>query len=101
MNFTWSLICFITALVAAVFGFGGILETRMAAEICRMAFFVFLIAFVVTLIGGWALCFLGFHRRYMEYPGDHSYMPAFACRRPGCYWYKSELRKSTDNRTSQ
>ncbi|MGO9446363.1 MAG: DUF1328 domain-containing protein [Thiobacillaceae bacterium] len=46
----WAAIFFVIALVAAVFGFGGI--AAGAVEIARVLFFVFLIVFLVTLIMG-------------------------------------------------
>lgn len=44
----WALIFFVVALVAAVFGFGGIAGT--AAGIAEILFYGFLIVAVVTLI---------------------------------------------------
>ena len=41
---------FIIALVAALFGFGGI--AAGAVEIAKILFFVFLVLFVVSLIAG-------------------------------------------------
>jgi len=46
----YAAIFFVIAIVAAVFGFGGI--AAGAAEIARILFFIFLIIFVVTLIMG-------------------------------------------------
>lgn len=46
----WALLFFIVALVAALFGFGGIAEG--AADIGQILFFVFLVLFVVSLIAG-------------------------------------------------
>jgi uncharacterized membrane protein YtjA (UPF0391 family) len=46
----WAAIFFVIALVAAVFGFGGI--AAGAVEIAGILFFVFLIVFLVTLIMG-------------------------------------------------
>lgn len=43
--------CFCISLVAAVLGFGGIL-TASAAGVAKILFFVFLIAFVVSLLMG-------------------------------------------------
>lgn len=48
----WAAIFLVLALVAAVFGFGGIAAT--SAEIAKLLFFVFLIVFAVTLIMGLA-----------------------------------------------
>jgi uncharacterized membrane protein YtjA (UPF0391 family) len=47
---SWSLAFFIVAIIAAVFGFGGIASG--AAEIARVCFFFFLVIFAVTLIYG-------------------------------------------------
>jgi uncharacterized membrane protein YtjA (UPF0391 family) len=44
----WSLSFFIIAIIAAVFGFGGIASG--ATEIARVCFFFFLVAFVASLI---------------------------------------------------
>jgi uncharacterized membrane protein YtjA (UPF0391 family) len=46
----WALLFFIVALIAAVFGFGGI--AAGAAMIAKILFFVFLILFVASLIMG-------------------------------------------------
>ena len=46
----WALIFFIVALVAALFGFGGI--AAASAGIAKILFFVFLILFAVSLIAG-------------------------------------------------
>jgi uncharacterized membrane protein YtjA (UPF0391 family) len=48
----WSLGFFIVAIIAAVFGFGGIASG--AAEIARLCFFFFIVIFVVSLIWGLA-----------------------------------------------
>ena len=48
----WSAIFLVIAIVAAVFGFGGI--ALAAAGIARILFFVFLILFLVSLIGGFS-----------------------------------------------
>jgi uncharacterized membrane protein YtjA (UPF0391 family) len=47
----WSLGFFIVAIIAAVFGFGGIASS--ASEIARLCFFFFIVIFVVSLI--WSL----------------------------------------------
>ena len=47
---SWSLAFFIVAIIAAVFGFGGIASG--AAEIARVCFFFFIVIFAVTLIYG-------------------------------------------------
>ena len=46
----WTVTFLIVALVAAVFGFGGIAVA--AAGIARILFFIFLILFVASLLGG-------------------------------------------------
>lgn len=46
----WSLIFFIVAIVAAVFGFGGVSEA--AADIGIVLFFIALAAFIITLAAG-------------------------------------------------
>ncbi len=46
----YAAIFFVIALVAAVFGFGGI--AAGATEIAKILFFIFLIIFVVTLVMG-------------------------------------------------
>lgn len=48
----WAATFFVIAIVAAVFGFGGI--AAGAAEIAKILFFVFLAVFVATLIMGMA-----------------------------------------------
>jgi uncharacterized membrane protein YtjA (UPF0391 family) len=48
----WAATFLVLALVAALFGFGGIAAT--SAEIAKLLFFVFLIVFAVTLIMGLA-----------------------------------------------
>lgn len=47
---SWSLAFFIIAIIAAVFGFGGI--AAGAAEIAQLCFFFFLVVFLVTLVYG-------------------------------------------------
>ena len=44
----WSLAFFIIAIIAAVFGFGGI--ATGASEIARLCFFFFIVAFFASLI---------------------------------------------------
>lgn len=44
----WALIFFVVALVAAVFGFGGIASA--SAGIAQILFFIFLVLFVAGLI---------------------------------------------------
>ena len=46
----WALTFFIIAIIAAVFGFGGI--ATGAADIARICFFIFLVVFVVSLVWG-------------------------------------------------
>jgi uncharacterized membrane protein YtjA (UPF0391 family) len=46
----WTITFLIIALVAAVFGFGGIAVA--AAGIAKILFFIFLILFVISLLGG-------------------------------------------------
>ena len=46
----WALIAFVVAIVAAVFGFGGI--ARGAASVAKFLFGLFLIAAVVLIILG-------------------------------------------------
>jgi uncharacterized membrane protein YtjA (UPF0391 family) len=46
----WALIFFIVALVAAVFGFWGIVAA--AAGIAKILFFLFLVLFLISLVGG-------------------------------------------------
>jgi uncharacterized membrane protein YtjA (UPF0391 family) len=47
---SWTIVFLVVALVAALLGFGGI--AGAAAGIAKILFFVFLIAFVVSLILG-------------------------------------------------
>ena len=46
----WAAVFFVIALIAAVFGFGGI--AAAATDIARILFFVFLVLFVVSLLFG-------------------------------------------------
>jgi uncharacterized membrane protein YtjA (UPF0391 family) len=46
----WALVFFVVALIAAAFGFLGI--AAAAVDIARLLFYVFLILFLVSLIGG-------------------------------------------------
>jgi len=46
----WALAFFIVALIAAVFGFFGI--ATAAAGIAKLLFFVFLVLFLISLVGG-------------------------------------------------
>lgn len=47
----WAVVFLIIALVAAVFGFGGIAVA--AAGIAKFLFFIFLVLFIVSLLFGW------------------------------------------------
>jgi uncharacterized membrane protein YtjA (UPF0391 family) len=46
----WAAVFFIIALVAAIFGFGGL--AAGAATIAKVLFFIFVIAFLVSLLMG-------------------------------------------------
>ena len=46
----WAVAFFIIAIVAAIFGFGGIAVA--AAGIAKILFFIFLVLFLVALLGG-------------------------------------------------
>lgn len=46
----WAIAFFIIALVAAILGFGGIAVA--AAGIAKILFFIFLVLFLVALLGG-------------------------------------------------
>jgi uncharacterized membrane protein YtjA (UPF0391 family) len=46
----WAAIFLVIALIAAVFGFGGI--AAGAVDIAKILFFVFLVIFVITLVAG-------------------------------------------------
>ena len=45
---SWAITFFIVAIIAAVFGFGGL--AAGAVEIAKVLFFLFLIGFIVSLI---------------------------------------------------
>jgi uncharacterized membrane protein YtjA (UPF0391 family) len=47
---SWALAFFIIAIIAAVFGFGGIASG--AAEIAKVLFFIFVVLFLVSLVFG-------------------------------------------------
>lgn len=47
---SWALIFFVVAIIAAVFGFGGIASA--SAGIAQILFFLFLVLFVVSLVMG-------------------------------------------------
>ena len=46
----WALMFLIVAIIAAVFGFGGIAAT--SAGIAQILFFIFLVGFLITLVLG-------------------------------------------------
>ena len=46
----WALIFLVVAIIAGIFGFGGISDA--ATDIARVLFFIFLVLFVVGLIFG-------------------------------------------------
>lgn len=46
----WALVFFIVSIIAAAFGFGGIAVA--AAGVGKILFFVFLVLFLVFLVGG-------------------------------------------------
>ncbi|HTZ78990.1 MAG TPA: DUF1328 domain-containing protein [Stellaceae bacterium] len=46
----WALIFLVVSLIAALFGFTGI--SAAAADIARLLFFIFIVIFVVLLLGG-------------------------------------------------
>ena len=46
----WSITFLVIAIIAAVFGFGGIAEG--AADIAEILFYIFLVLFVISLIFG-------------------------------------------------
>ncbi|WP_137937120.1 DUF1328 domain-containing protein [Chitinivorax sp. B] len=47
---SWAATFFVIAIIAAIFGFGGI--AAGATEIAKILFFLFLIGFVVSLVMG-------------------------------------------------
>ena len=49
---SWALIFFVVAIMAAIFGFGGIASA--SAGVAQILFFLFLVLFVVSLIMGLA-----------------------------------------------
>jgi uncharacterized membrane protein YtjA (UPF0391 family) len=49
----WSVIFFVIAIIAAIFGFGGIAEG--AASIAKVLFFVFLSLFIIAILFGASL----------------------------------------------
>lgn len=46
----WALTFLIIALIAALFGFGGIAEG--ASDIAQVLFFIFIVLFIISLIAG-------------------------------------------------
>lgn len=46
----WTIIFLVVAIIAAIFGFGGIAEG--AADIAQILFYIFLVLFVLSLIFG-------------------------------------------------
>lgn len=46
----WALMFLVVAIIAAIFGFGGIVN--VAVDIARILFFVFLVLFVISGIAG-------------------------------------------------
>ena len=46
----WAAVFFVIAIIAAIFGFGGI--AAGAVEIAKILFFIFIVVFAVTLILG-------------------------------------------------
>jgi uncharacterized membrane protein YtjA (UPF0391 family) len=48
----WALMFFVVALIAAVFGFGGVASA--AAGVAKILFFLFLVLFLVSLVAGLA-----------------------------------------------
>ncbi len=47
---SWSLTFFVVAIIAAIFGFGGIASGAVA--IAKLLFFIFVVLFAITLIAG-------------------------------------------------
>ncbi|MHB9029910.1 MAG: DUF1328 domain-containing protein [Candidatus Latescibacterota bacterium] len=47
---TWAIIFLVVALIAAVFGFGGVASA--ATGIAKVLFFIFVVLFVISLIFG-------------------------------------------------
>ncbi len=46
----WAAVFFIIALVAAIFGFGGVAEASLG--IAKVLFFIFIILFIISLVVG-------------------------------------------------
>lgn len=47
----WAVVFLVVAIVAALFGFGGV--AGISADFARILFFLFLVLFVVSLLFGW------------------------------------------------
>lgn len=45
----WTIIFIVIAIIAAIFGWGGISEG--AADIAKILFFIFIVLFVISLLG--------------------------------------------------
>jgi uncharacterized membrane protein YtjA (UPF0391 family) len=52
---TWTIVFLIVALIAGALGFGGVAST--ATGIAKVLFFIFLVLFVVSLVGGGVIAF--------------------------------------------
>ena len=46
----WALVFFVVAIIAGIFGFGGI--SMAAVGIAKMLFFIFLVLFLISLVMG-------------------------------------------------
>ena len=49
----YAVIFFIVAIIAGVFGFGDIAEG--ASDIARILFYIFIVLFLISLIGGYSI----------------------------------------------
>jgi uncharacterized membrane protein YtjA (UPF0391 family) len=49
----WAVIFLVISIIAAIFGFGGISEG--ASDIARILFFIFVVLFLLALIGGYTI----------------------------------------------
>ena len=49
----WALIFFVVAIIAAIFGFGGI--AAGAVSIAKVLFYIFVVLFLITLIAGYSV----------------------------------------------
>ncbi len=47
----WAFVFLIVAIVAAIFGFGGIVAA--AVDIAKILFFIFIVLFIISLFFGW------------------------------------------------